>query len=140
MRVVRVSRWINAPPEAIFDLLASPTRHSSFDGSGNVRSVRRAPQRLSLGAKFTMGMYDRVSYATTNVVVAYCENRTIAWHHFARFIWRYDLTPVREGTTVTELFDYSVPWGVFVIPLALPNRNRLGMQRTLDRIAELVER
>ena len=137
-RVVTVTRTIPAPAEAIFNLLASPREHSRFDGSGTVRDAKNAPERLSLGATFSMNMHDRLSYFSTNKVVAFEENRTIAWHHFAQFVWRYELEPVDGGTKVTESFDYSKPWGVLIIPVGFPKRNRISMERTLERIEQIV--
>jgi uncharacterized protein YndB with AHSA1/START domain len=137
-RRVSATRVIPAPPERIFNLLADPRQHARLDGSGTVRAPRRAPERLSLGATFAMDMKLGPGYVTSNKVVAFEENRCIAWHHVARFVWRYDLEPVDGGTRVTESFDYSVPWGVFMIPLKVPERNRQSMERTLERLEELV--
>ena len=137
-RVVTAQRVIAAPPERIFDLLADPRQHPRLDGSGTVRAVRRAPSRLSLGATFAMGMRIGLPYVTSNRVVAFEEGRVIAWHHPARFIWRYDLEPVAEGTLVTESFDYSPPWGSLIERLGWPERNRQAMEATLERLARAV--
>ena len=52
-RVVRGVRFVPAEPQAIFDLLADPTKHALIDGSGTVRDAQPGnPERLSLGAKF----------------------------------------------------------------------------------------
>ena len=138
-RKVTVKRDIAASPQDIFNVLANPQMHPRIDGSGAVQQVRNAPVRLSQGATFSMDMKNRVPYLTKNVVVAFEEDRTIAWHHFARFVWRYDLAPHDDGTTVTESFDYSPPWGVFLIPLKIPDQNRVGMEKSLARLAALLE-
>jgi len=44
---------------------------------------------------------------TRNRVVEFEENRRIAWHHFAQFVWRYELEEVEGGTMVTESFNYD---------------------------------
>ena len=137
-RIVTASRVIAASPESIFNLLADARRHASFDGSGAVVKIRRAPDRLFLGATFSMDMKDGVGYFTRNNVVVFEENRAIAWHHWAQFIWRYDLEAVTGGTRLTESFDYSKPWGALIIPLGWPERNRQGMEATLVRIEALV--
>ena len=137
-RIVTASRIIDAAPEAIFNLLADARRHASFDGSGAVVKIRQAPDRLYLGATFAMDMKDGVGYFTRNKVVAFEENRAIAWHHWAQFVWRYDLEAVAGGTRVTESFDYSKMWGVLIIPLGWPERNRLAMEATLRRLEALV--
>lgn len=139
-RLVSTERFIQASPEEIFDLLANPWKHHLIDGSGTVVEPRPGtPERLSLGATFSMDMKMKASYLTNNRVVVFEENRAIAWHHFAQFVWRYDLTPVDGGTLVRESFDYSKPWGLVIIPLGWPEKNRHSMERTLARIAEVLE-
>ena len=137
-RVVSATRVIPAPAERIFDLLASPEGHLEIDGSGSIQSVKSNPERLSLGAKFAMHMKVGVPYTVTNTVCEFDENRVIAWHHFAQFIWRYELEPVEGGTKVTESFDYSKPWGAVLGITGKPERNRADMVKTLERIEGLV--
>ena len=85
-----------------------------------------------------MDMKDGVGYFTRNKVVVFEENRAIAWHHWAQFVWRYDLEAVAGGTRLTESFDYSKVWGALIIPLGWPERNRHAMEATLLRIEALV--
>ena len=97
---------INAPASKIFDLLARPTMHSVIDGSRSVRGVLKAPDRLSLGAKFGMSMKLGVRYRITNTVIEFDENKTIAWRHLGRWVWRYELREITPNqTVVTESFD-----------------------------------
>lgn len=137
-RIVSVSRVINAPAEKIFDLLANPESHVTIDGSGSLISVKSNPSRLSKGAKFAMKMKIGVPYSVTNTVCEFEENRTIAWHHMAHLIWRYDLEPVEGGTKVTESFDYSNLLGAMPGVAKKAASNKVNMAKTLDRIAELV--
>jgi uncharacterized protein YndB with AHSA1/START domain len=137
-RVVSTSRIIATPPSAIFALLADPRKHSTFDGSGSVVRVRKAPERLFLGAKFSMDMKLGLSYFVSNKVVAFEENKCIAWHHLAQFVWRYDLEEVPGGTKVTESFNYDKPWA-FTITLWHKDRSNLrDMTATLERIEQIV--
>ena len=132
--VVSTSRVIPAAPSAIFDLLADPRKHSTFDGSSSVVRVRIAPERLFLGAQFSMDMKLGLSYVVSNKVVAFEENKCIAWHHLAQFVWRYDLEEVPGGTKVTESFNYDKPWA-FVITLWHKEQSNLrDMTATLERI------
>jgi hypothetical protein len=97
---------INAPASKRFDLLARPTMHSVIDGSRSVRGVLKAPDRLSLGAKFGMSMKLGVRYRITNTVIEFDENKTIAWRHLGRWVWRYELREITPNqTVVTESFD-----------------------------------
>lgn len=139
-RIVSAERVIKAPAAKIFDLLADPSKHASFDGSGALQQIHGpAPQRLSRGAKFGMDMRIGVPYRVTNTVCDFEENRVIAWHHFARLIWRYELTEVEGGTKVVESFDYSAPLGLPLTLTSIPANNQKSMAKTLERIASLVE-
>jgi uncharacterized protein YndB with AHSA1/START domain len=137
-RSISVTRMIAATPSRIFDLLADPRQHVRFDGSGSVDSVKSAPPRLALGSTFSMHMKLGLGYVTRNRVVAFEENRTIAWHHFAQFIWRFDLEDVDGGTLVTESFNYDRPWAFTIIALGFPERNRAAMEATLQRLESIV--
>ena len=157
--VVTVERIIPAPAEAIFALIADPSRHHLFDGSGTVRVSTNAPPRLVLGAKFNMRMKMGFSYTMTNEVIEFDEGRRIAWQPRPAFplagwlggrIWRYELEPVAGGTRVRETWDMTkerwiAPWArrlAFGAPgfrfMVKPARARDSMTTTLQRIEELV--
>lgn len=137
-RVVSATRFIAAPPKAIFDLLADPRQHSVFDGSGSVVKVRKGPARLFLGARFSMDMKVGLGYFVSNKVVAFEENKCIAWHHFAQFVWRYDLEEVPGGTQVTESFNYDKPWAFTIEFVHKAESNQRAMEATLERIERIV--
>lgn len=138
-RYVSVSRFIPVAPVRIFDLLANPYEHHRLDGSGTVQMPRDgAPTRLYLGARFAMDMKMGASYMTANRVVAFEENRTIAWCHWARFVWRYDLEPRDGGTFVTESFDFRKPWGLPLIAMGWADKTRASITRTLEQIEEIL--
>jgi uncharacterized protein YndB with AHSA1/START domain len=137
-RSIAVSRLIHATPSRIFNLLADPRQHVRLDGSGSVASVKHAPERLALGSTFSMRMKMGLGYVTRNRVVEFEEDRRIAWHHFALFVWRYDLEAVDGGTMVTESFHYDRPWSFVIVALGFPERNRAAMVATLQRLEEVV--
>lgn len=130
-RAVSASRTIKAPASAIFNLLADPREHARLDGSGAVGEVKEAPERLSLGAVFTMRMKLKANYTTRNVVSEFVENKVIAWHHKAGFVWRYELDEVEDATKVTESFIYDNPLGLIISMLGVPKKNQAAMQVTL---------
>lgn len=139
-RIVSVERVIHAPASKIFDILANPYRHHEIDGSGTVVEPKAGTtERLFLGATFAMDMKVKASYPTTNHVVEFEENHVIAWHHIAKFVWRYQLDEVADGTLVRESFDYRKPWGLLIIPLGWPDKNKTSMEQTLSRLAAIVE-
>jgi len=138
LRRVSATRTIPASAPVTFDVLADARQHSLIDGSGSLRQVRRAPERLFLGARFSMSMRIGAPYVTNNVVVEFEENKTIAWHHFARLVWRYDLEEVPGATRVTESFSYDNPVGRLVQAMGIPEKNRQAMGATLERLERLV--
>jgi hypothetical protein len=99
---------IAAPAAKIFGLLANPSAHQLFDGSETIQSSISGPDRLFLGAKFSMAMKIKVAYRIKNTVVAFEENKKIAWCHLMKWTWCYELVDLGNGTTqVTESFDAS---------------------------------
>ena len=139
-KTVSTERLIAAPAEKIFAVLADPQQHCVIDGSGTVKRIRSAPDRLSLGAKFGVAMHHWVPYPITNEVVEFEEGRRIAWQHLAHDVWRYELEPQGEGTLVRETFDWSHGRGGKLIEMmGVPKQNLASMEKTLDRLAAHVE-
>lgn len=137
-RSVSVSRVIPTTPRAIFDVLADPERHPEIDGSGTlVASDRDEPERLKLGSKFGMKMRIVVPYDMRSTVVEFEEDRLIAWAHFGKHRWRYELEEVDGGTLVTETFD----WSTAAVPplielLGWPKRHPATMATTLEKLEQ----
>jgi uncharacterized protein YndB with AHSA1/START domain len=99
---------INAPASTIFDFLASPSSHQLFDGSETIQKAVSGPERLFLGAQFSMAMKIKIPYRIKNTVVAFEENKKISWCHVMKWTWTYELTDLGNGSTqVTESFDAS---------------------------------
>jgi len=136
-RVERAIRFVAAPPQAIFDLLADPSKHALIDGSGSVRgALDSAPERLELGAKFGMSMKIGLPYRMTNEVVEFDEPTLIGWRHAGGHIWRYRLRPVDGGTEVTEEFDWRPSKAAAFLRLTgAPKKNAASLDATLDRLA-----
>lgn len=136
-RVISRSIVVAASPQQVFDLLADPGRHSELDGSGSVRGSISGPARLSQGARFGMRMRLGVPYVIRNQVVEFEEGRRIAWRHFHRHVWRYELEPAGSGTRVTESFDYRDSRSPQALErMGFPARNTRGIEATLDRLKE----
>ena len=141
-----VERFIAAPPEKIFELVADANRHSEIDGSGSVVAAKGTPQRLELGSRFGMSMKIGLPYSMVSTVIEYEENRRIAWQTKPAYplldrlvggrIWRYELEPRDGGTLVRESWD---PSQEAFPPLVEPQRgrNRKAMAATLERIEQL---
>jgi hypothetical protein len=76
-------------------------------------------------------------YLIRNVVVEFEENRRIAWRHFGRHVWRYELEPVDGGTRVRETWDLSQE-GLKTIVRGYRRKTRANMKATLEHIERLV--
>ena len=145
--VESVERVIPAPPEAIFDLLADPSRHREIDGSGTVRDAKGEPQRLALGSEFGMSMKMGMPYSMVSTVIEFDDNRRIAWQtrgptRFGSWaggrIWRYEIEPVDGGSLVRESWDISQESAI-TKPLVRMggDKTRENMAKTLARIEEI---
>ena len=99
---------IQASPSVIFSILSTPKRHKDIDGSSTVTANVSGPESLVLGSKFGMKMRLGITYWIRNKVVEYKQDELIAWRHFGRWRWRYELVDLGNGSTqVTETFDGS---------------------------------
>jgi hypothetical protein len=84
-----------------------------------------------------MHMRIGLPYRVTNRVVELEPDRRIAWCHFARAIWRYELEPVDGGTRVTETFDWSgSPFARGIERTGWPARNARSIAATLRRLQD----
>ncbi len=146
--VVSVERVIPAPPERIFALLADPSQHHTFDGSGTVREAKDVPtDPLRLGSKFGMHMKLGFPYSMVNTVVEFEPDRRIAWQTrppgvFARLfggrIWRYELEPRDGGTLVRESWDIREEKPSPAMVRRADKHTAKNMEQTLARIEQVV--
>lgn len=147
---VVVERVIDAPPAAIFDILANPHRHHELDGSGQLRGSVRGPDRLTEGSAFSMGMQQGRSpnYRTRNEVTEFVDNELIAWRTYAvikgkRLVggqtWRFILTPYQGSTQVRQGYDWKAANSSFLVGLfRYPQRTAVAMEQTLRRLEHAV--
>lgn len=136
-KIISITKFVSAPPQAIFDLLADPRKHNLIDGSGSVQAARLdAPERLSLGSKFGMDMKIGLKYRITNEVVEFDEPRQIGWRHMGGHIWRYIIEPAEGGSQVTEQFDWNQNKAPLMLKLMnAQSKNKKSIEATLDRLA-----
>ncbi len=142
-----MERFIPAPAEKIFDLLADPARHRDIDGSGTVQGSSEGSRRLAKGDRFGMDMKQGFGYAMVSDVMEFEENRLIAWQSNSPIklmglfvggrIWRYELEPVEGGTLVRETWDISRE-KIKAMVRPLRAKTKANMEKTLVRIEEIV--
>ncbi|WP_375483973.1 SRPBCC family protein [uncultured Mycobacterium sp.] len=115
-----VTRTIDASPEAIFAVLADPSRHHSTEPSDWVRDAVDTAPITGTGQIFAMNMYLTAAggdYVTYNLVNVFDKDRAIGWlpgvldatgnHTAGGWSWRYDLAPNGDRTDVTLTYDWS---------------------------------
>lgn len=147
--VETVERTIPQPAEAIFALLADPSRHHDIDGSGSVHEAKSGPKRVKLGDQFKIAMKLGVPYTMVSTVIEFEDNRRIAWQSqspgfTAKFtggrIWRYELEPVEGGTRVRESWDISREKAtkIFLRAGKVHQHTREAMEKTLENIEKLL--
>lgn len=115
-----VSRTMAASPAEIFAVLTDPTRHQDTEPGDWVRAAVDTNPITGMGQVFAVNMFlDAVGghYVMHNLVIAFVQDRTIAWLPGARtddgtigyggWWWRYDLLAVGSGTTVTLTYDWT---------------------------------
>jgi uncharacterized protein YndB with AHSA1/START domain len=123
---ILVTRTVDAKPEAIFALLATPARHPEFDGAGMLRGTEGSAEKVSaVGDQFIMNMNNANlgDYQMRNTITAYDEGRTIGWapelypldgykdkigDMLARgHTYTWELEPSGGGTSVTQIYDWN---------------------------------
>jgi len=122
---VEVSRRIEAPAAAIFEILANPQRHMDFDGSDMLRGAVVDRPISNVGDTFTMKMHRLGDdYLMLNYVVEFEPDRRLFWEPApgdpsraeggdpskvgipAGYRWGYILAPDGDdAAVVTEVFD-----------------------------------
>jgi len=104
-----------------------------------VQASRGASQLLTLGSRFGMSMkMGPLPYRISNRVVEFEQDRLIAWAHFGKHRWRYELTPVEGGCEVTETFDWSTARSPkFIESAGYPKANLRAIEATLDRLTAM---
>jgi uncharacterized protein YndB with AHSA1/START domain len=143
-RVVSASRLVDAPADAVWELIAEPANQPSWDGNDNLGSAAPGQRVRGVGDVFVMTLTR--GQVRENHVVEYDEGRLLAWRPAEPgseppgHLWRWELDPCDDGATlVTHTYDWT----------ELTDENRLPRARatspeklaaSLDRLADVVTR
>jgi len=114
-----IQRTIPADPAAIFNIVSSPEGHVAIDASGMLQSSDGVAARAE-GDTFVIHM-DREAlgdlpmgkYDVTVTITGYEQDRFITWEVSGEgfpsigHYYGYRLEPVKEGTLVTSIYDWS---------------------------------
>jgi hypothetical protein len=152
---------VNAPAEAVFDVLADPSTHQAIDGTGWVRESLDGKRVTGTGQIFRMAMYHdnhpNKDYEMANRIEVFDRPRAIAWQpgtearhmpgregsdddtlEFGGWIWRYDLEPVgADRTDVTLTYDWSAVPPHFRENVEFPPFEMAHLDNSLKHLAEL---
>ena len=142
-RIVSASRAISASAERIFELIADPSRHPSWDGNANLASSAPGQRVHQVGDVFKTTLTGGA--VRENHVVEFIEGSQIAWCPAepkklpAGHLWRWQLEQVNATLTkVTHTYDWT----------ALTDNTRLVRARattpemlraSIDRLAALAQ-
>ncbi|WP_041662003.1 SRPBCC family protein [Acidimicrobium ferrooxidans] len=137
VRVVSAAREVHATPATIFELIADPSRHASWDGNENVASASEHQRVTRAGDVFRATL--TTGAVRENHVVEFEEGRRIAWQPAEPgkeppgHLWRWELEPLdAERTLVRHTYDWTA--------LNDPNRFARARATTSERLMASVER
>lgn len=150
---VSASTVIDAPREAVFEVLADPAKHAAIDGTGWVGDPLDDQPLTAAGQIFRMSMYHPNHpdgrYQMTNRVQVFDPPRTISWEpgneaddgtlSFPGWTWRYDLVPAGStGTKVTLTYDWSEVSDSVREPIGFPPFPPAHLSNSLAHLEELI--
>jgi len=149
----QVSRHIEASPETLYDIIADVTRMPELSPELVSCTWLDGATRPAVGARFVAvnvapngrTWKNRPAVAVADRPREFAISRTEPMAGTVR--WRYLFEPEGSGTRVIESYEVERPvtrlgWLVIERIFAGKDRRdalRLGMEQTLDRLAELVE-
>lgn len=149
----QVDRYIEAPPEVLYDLIADVTRTPELTPDiVKVEWLDGATEAV-VGARFkaTNRQGRGPDWKNKPVITVAERGRAIGWARTEPFAgtveWHYRFEPEGTGTRVTERYEVTKPlrlmgWFIIGTLYGMKDRRtdlRASMERTLDRLAELTE-
>jgi len=149
-----VERYIEAPPEALYEIIADVTRTPELTPDIVRCEWLDGATHAKVGARFkAINRQGRgPNWSNKPVIVTADLGREIAWARTEPFAgtleWRYRFAPDGTGTRVTESYRVTksltiVGWFIIGTLYGMKDRRsdlRASMQATLDRLALIAER
>ena len=149
----KVSRYIEAPPDALYALVSDVTRTPEYSPEVVKCTWIRGATGPVVGARFkAINHAGRVPDWPNKPIVTVAEpGRTFAFERSeiggGTIEWRYSFEPEGTGTRVTESYTVLKPvnaFGWFIIDTIAGLKDRVGdlrrgMTQSLERIAAIVE-
>ena len=142
-RIVSASRAISASAERIFALIADPSRHSEWDGNGNVASSAPGQRVHQVGDVFKTTLTG--GEIRENHIVEFIEASQIAWLPAEvrkpppGHLWRFQLSQVNPTlTNVTHTYDWTALTDTKRLVRAQATTAEM-LRASLDRLAVLAQ-
>ncbi|GAB3526703.1 SRPBCC family protein [Arthrobacter monumenti] len=146
---ITATRTIDAPADAIFNVLSNPERHAQIDGSGLVQSDEKTDRITGVGQTFTMNMdWDKMGggYKTENYVIGFDENKLLAWKTATQgeeppgWQWIWELRPQGpDSTEVSITYDWSDVTDKEVLKkVSFPAIPKHDLESSLENLASAV--
>lgn len=111
-RIVSATRTIHAPADAVFELIADPSRQPEWDGNDNLAHAADGQRVRAVGDVFSTTL--TMGAIRENHVVEFVEKRRIAWmpaepgREPVGHLWRWQVEPIdADGARVTHTYDWS---------------------------------
>jgi hypothetical protein len=150
----QVTVHIDAPPEAVYELIADVTRTPEFSPEIQRCTWLDGATCPAVGARFeAVNKVTRgPAWKNRPVVTAAQRGQEFAFSRTEKFsgtvVWRYQLEPEGSGTRLTESYEVTRPisrLGWFIIDRLFGCHDRrtelrAGMDQTVQRIRETAER
>lgn len=141
--MVSAEQVLAAPAELIFELVADPSRQTSWDGNDNLSHADAGQRVRGVGEVFRMTL--TTGSVRENHVVEFEEGRLIAWRPAdpgrepAGHLWRWEFEPVDSGHTLVR---HTYDWSGLTDPRRLERARSTSADRlsaSLQRLAALAE-
>lgn len=148
---ISVERVIQAPSDAIFDVLSNPQRHTELDGSGFVKGDVGSNRIQQVGDVFTMDMEGEHmggEYQTENHVTGYSPNKLLAWQTAPagqeppgwQWVWELE-SQGSDATLVRHTYDWSAVTDKELLKkVSFPLVSEAQLEETLTKLDEAVTR
>jgi uncharacterized protein YndB with AHSA1/START domain len=153
---VSATTTIKTSAEAVFAVLADPSRHAAIDGTGWVRDSVDDQPLTGSGEIFRVAMYHPNhpdgDYEMSNQVLEFEPPRVISWRpgyvssptgelEFGGWVWRYDLAQLcPDMTEVTLSYDWSAVGPEARQQVRFPPFPPDHLANSLDHLAEIAAR
>ena len=142
-RVTSASREIRATPGQVFELIADPAQHPTWDGNDNLVHADAGQRVRSVGDVFSMTTTK--GNVRENHVVEFVEGRLIAWRPAEPgqpppgHLWRWEVQRIGDDRSfVTHTYDWTELTDEGRVPRArATTSDRLAA--SIDRLASILE-